>query len=256
MSTFESLHAISTRLKEITAQIGNSKLSKHELEEFEVLARALYERAVILHYKAKEEKVFKTVENGKKVIPESKTNIVHSEMPKHEKAIDKKNEPISKSSSGMIAFDFTGGFDTSAQEGKSPEAKQSHDTLLSKEMPTSKATTIAENRERDVTQQPEFNQYFSFFTSLKNSALKDRMSTVKITSLKTSIGLNDKLLFIDKLYQGNADNYSREIVFLDHCNDMNDAINKLSNVASKNNWNTELKVINLFAQFVVRRYVE
>lgn len=58
MTSFNTLQSISSRLSELSTQLSASKLSKEDLEEFEMLSRKLYERAVILNYKAKEENVY------------------------------------------------------------------------------------------------------------------------------------------------------------------------------------------------------
>src|SRR5690554_7520890 len=58
MTSFDTLQSISSRLKELSNQLSTSKLSKDELEEFETLSRKLYERAIILNYKAKEARVY------------------------------------------------------------------------------------------------------------------------------------------------------------------------------------------------------
>lgn len=60
MTSFDTLQSISSRLKELSNQLTSSKLSKEELEEFETLSRKLYERAIILNYKAKEASVYGT----------------------------------------------------------------------------------------------------------------------------------------------------------------------------------------------------
>src|SRR5690554_8099432 len=58
MNSFDNIQALANRLKELSSLLSSSKINETELQEFEDIARTLYERGLILNYKAKEEKVY------------------------------------------------------------------------------------------------------------------------------------------------------------------------------------------------------
>ena len=75
MPIFNTLQKITSRLNELSEQLNSSKLTEEELREFEQLSRDLYERAIILNYKAKEERVFQKENEQKIKEPEEEQKI-------------------------------------------------------------------------------------------------------------------------------------------------------------------------------------
>jgi hypothetical protein len=139
MTSFDTLQSISSRLNELTNQLSTSNLSKEELEEFETLSRKIYERAVILSYKAKEESVYgkpsdkaldstfpfsdeqDEVEDNETKQPVAE-NYMEAIVEEHEIIEDEQEELILEKEvtedEGRVQFDFSGGFDTAKAEEK------------------------------------------------------------------------------------------------------------------------------------------
>ncbi len=151
MTSFNTLQSISSRLTELSTQLSTSKLSKEELDEFESLSRKLYERALILNYKAKEENVYgkysgkvpnpilpfeneEVVEETTEVVVEEVIETVVETEPEPEVIVPQEETVVEKSSAkkekaeplfeglfgGLderVQFDFSGGFETPKAEG-------------------------------------------------------------------------------------------------------------------------------------------
>lgn len=243
MNNFESLQAIGQRLKEITDHLVNGKSSQEELEELEVLSRALYERALILHYKAKEKMVKGTP------APLKKENQPAPEVKKQTPPVQEETEEVKypKTRSSAVEFDFTEGFDTEAPEKR----KENTTEEPSRPTPIQEEKTAQKAPDNEAIQSI-FNQFLTSF----NEASKDRMSTSKINSLPAAIGLNDKLLFINKLFGGNTGLYNETVTVLDQLDGMENAVLKLSEIAVRENWDIEIAPVNAFAHLINRRYVE
>lgn len=238
MHTFDSLQAISSRLNEITQHLESGKSSADELEEFEVLARALYERAVILHYKAKEE-VY-----TKKNIP-AKEEPVQPVQNKEIKEEPKKTAPRS----GMVEFDFSAGFDTNSSE----EAPITKNTSSEEKIEKPVNSTQQESTQKSTKDTQAIQAHFA---NLFQEASKDKMNNSKISSISQAIGLNDKLLFIHTLFNDDATVFNETVATLDKLNGMNDALRLLSELTVKNNWDVDILPVQTFAHLVNRRYVE
>jgi hypothetical protein len=272
MTSFDTLQSVSSRLRELSNQLSSSKLSKEELEEFETLSRKLYERAIILNYKAKEESVY-----GK--TPQKNSSTETSE-PKVEtiveKTVDVKEEPKeaevnSDEGEGGVEFDFSGGFDTSMNEPVSKpesskpvveipvEAEKQQKTPA--EEPIEEKPTVEQatnNKSDEILDDAEENSssFYERFSKAQRLSAGDRLGTSKVNSLKDAIGLNDRLQFVSELFGGNSESYNSTIDVLDQLENNEIALRKLSEIAAKENWNKELSAVNEFAHFINRRYAD
>ncbi|PWH85227.1 hypothetical protein [Brumimicrobium oceani] len=331
MNSFDTLQSISSRLSELSNQLSTSKLSKEELEEFETLSRKLYERAVILAYKAKEENVYgkSTEKVVNPVLPFSndKEGFTRNETP--EVVAESQDEPILKQheiaeeqkadwseemagesaqieepetdqktetgnqvteDDGRVQFDFSGGFDTAKVEEKTApevdsaveESKKVEATTEHPESTVENGESIEEQKEEHIPQpsikeeetvaiseesKPSLNEvlketnaevasFYARFSKANKEARGDKLGTSKIHSLKGAIGLNDRMLFINELFAGDASNFNETIEELDQLESNEVALNKLSEIAAKENWNKEDASVDEFAHLITRRYVD
>ena len=274
MTSFDTLQSISSRLKELSNQLSSSKLSKEELEEFETLSRKLYERAIILNYKAKEESVYgkssqKVTVAEAAVAPNEpvveKTPEVKEEVKREEpKKIEEEPE------SGEIQFDFSGGFDASEskpvsklKEVLTPKVEEKIETPKQQEVPVEKPVEkVAAPVVPEVTinQSDEIggdsNSFYERFSKAYRQSAGDKLGISKIDSLKGAIGLNDRLQFISELFGGNSDSYNGTIDVLDQLENSEVALRKLSEVAAKEKWNKDAQAVDEFAHLITRRYVD
>lgn len=238
MSSFDTHQTITKRLKELSEKLASTKLSQHELEEFEALARSIYERAVILNYKAKEAGVY-----GK-----SEPTVEMPKITPSPKKEEKKEELSTKPRE--VEFDFSGDFGEVEPEN-TPEPKK---PIVEKEPePVVVENTVKETRVESPDKVAVFNSHF--LTAFKNASM-DKLSNAKINSLKGAFGLNDKLLFIRELFDGSADEFNQVIDVLEAQNGAQEALKSLSKIATERNWDKEDNTMDEFAHIVIRRYVD
>ena len=354
MNLFDTLHSISSRLSELTNQLSTSKLSKEELAEFEALSRKIYERAVILNYKAKEEEVYgkssdKEVnsvlsfsEEKEEVEVEHKTeplaeNYIEAIVNQHEiveggedfqeeiieeeqeteeevetreqdsdSQIEETPEKVVVEEDGRVQFDFSGGFDTAKVEEKTTpepesiienqddfeeekdkdleshqeeelkvEARESSsqnkeeeefqdainegsiaqkEESMIKEQPSTSLDEVLQSNERDSDDKTA--SFYERFSKAYKAAAGDRLGTSKINSLKGAIGLNDRMLFINELFNGDSNAFNETIEKMDQLENNEIALRKLSEIAAKENWNKEDASVDEFAHLITRRYVD
>jgi hypothetical protein len=77
------------------------------------------------------------------------------------------------------------------------------------------------------------------------SNLEHKLSNRPVTSIQSSIGINDRFQFIRELFEGSADNFVKTVADLDSMNDIKEAVNYLqSNFKWKKN-ETSLKFVSL-----------
>lgn len=258
MTSFDTLQSISSRLNELSNQLTSSKLSKEELEEFETLSRKLYERAIILNYKAKEASVYGTSVQDN---PVAKSEPVIENTPEVKKEEETTIKVKEKVGTEEIQFDFSGDFDSSKNESitqpevvkkTAPEVKRE----VQVEAPVEKITEpVAEQIPSTPSEEKSFSFYERFSKAHKESA-GDRLGTSKIDSLKGAIGLNDRLQFISELFDGNSDSYNSTIDVLDQLENNDVALRKLSEIAVKENWSKDVSAVDEFAHFINRRYAD
>lgn len=77
---------------------------------------------------------------------------------------------------------------------------------------------------------------------------------VKIDSLIGSFGLNERLQYINELFDGSSENFSDAIKVLDNQSSVDSAKTKVAELALINNWDVESETIVEFMQKVLRRY--
>lgn len=81
------------------------------------------------------------------------------------------------------------------------------------------------------------------------------MGQRSLESLRVGIGLNDKFLFVNELFQGSMQNYEDALEKLDHCHSLQEAKTYLLSLADSHAWNTRPETAELFNALVNRRYV-
>lgn len=90
--------------------------------------------------------------------------------------------------------------------------------------------------------------------NLVDSGLASQFGVTKINSLIGSFGLNERLQFINELYDGSSDQFSEAIKILDIQASSENARTKVAEFACSNNWDVESETVVEFMQKVIRRY--
>jgi len=115
------------------------------------------------------------------------------------------------------------------------------------------------NLEEDEVGEPtafsygELASFISKFNQVE-TITSTQFGLVKIDSLIGSFGLNERLQYINELFDGSSENFSDAIKVLDNQTTIDSAKTKVAELALINNWDIESETIVEFMQKVVRRY--
>ena len=90
--------------------------------------------------------------------------------------------------------------------------------------------------------------------NLVDSSLASQFGVTKIASLIGSFGLNERLQFINELFDGSSENFSNAIKNLDILNSSEQARTKVAELAVTNDWDVESETVTEFIQKIIRRY--
>lgn len=259
MQAYNSIQELTKKLNELSQRLEISKLSQSELAEFEKLAQQLYERTIILHYKAKEESVYGEKEHStvtETPLPaEPIEEIIQEEVaegPVTETVIPEPKAP----STGEIEFDFSSDFEETPLAPTPEPEKEEETTVTELEKIIEPQTTPEPVNEAPVNGNDKNEAFYLHFEKAYHEALKDKLAYAKIQSLKGAFGLNDKLLFIKELFNGDAGEFNEIVDVLDQQDNCQAALQRLSAIAFEKNWDKEDSAVNDFVNMVNRRYVD
>jgi len=264
-NTMEHSKKITSSLAEVStlvSKLQSGNLQMTELEELVGHSRDLYELALVLRYKAYEAHVeakdssskadeaptvivqnievnntFElNVEEQDIVFPES---IDFSSLDEVEEApaapIDLFETPASKEESEIIDNDLA-----------AIEATETIEELLEEPI-----RTFSEQLESaSGSEDNEFIKKFSAF----DSALQSRIAMSRIDTLKGSFGLNERLQFINELFDGSSEAFSEAIKTIDEQQNELEALKRTSSFATKYQWDNESDTVEEFVLKIKRRY--
>ena len=239
----ENLQLYKRQIKEIQALIeklekGNLKLS--ELSDLERLTRELHEKSIILRYKAFEKETTLHVDSNITTSPvvdaiQGKSLISHDN-----------DEP-------SIDFSLFAGADSSEDPVKSDTPTQEH----AQEVEEHVSITVTEDDEviekKSTTIRTEGTSFLDRFNE-ENNSISSNYAGAKISTLVGAFGLNQKLLFINELFNGSSELFSDAIKILDAQSNFEEASPKLNELAFENSWDVEDEAVIEFMEFLNRRY--
>lgn len=93
-----------------------------------------------------------------------------------------------------------------------------------------------------------------FSESKPKETIADKMQKDKINSLKVAIGINDKFYFINELFDGNLNDYSKAIDDLDTAGSPDEAQNIVAGLQSQYNWDPKSEAYQQLSDFVKRKF--
>lgn len=88
----------------------------------------------------------------------------------------------------------------------------------------------------------------------KPSNLGEQLTLKPINDLKSAIGTNDRFLFIAQLFGGDANKFNQAIVNLNHCANLEAAIQHLHNNYKRAEWEQNHKTLEQLEIYLKRRY--
>lgn len=111
-------------------------------------------------------------------------------------------------------------------------------------------TTAAQN----ANWEPEFSGDQPIWMAEMEANIRDNRSVFPLESLIGAFTLNEKLQFINELFDGSSDEFSSNIKQLDQLASMDAARNMLTELSQTFNWDTESEIVEDFIYKICRRY--
>lgn len=267
-----NLSALKVTIEAIQAayeKLENGKISSEELEILLEQSRELYDRAVILRYKSYEEKVFPTYEAHS----EQQTEISLEKEAAHEfteieaavVSVDRVEMPFEAAKKEMEnpVMEEIPSFDFSLFDDSSEEAK--HEVLEEEAIEHISVTATSEeefglHEEKIVMEQvtitpvSEENQRFLARFSKTDINNMNQILMSKLDTLIGSFGLNERLQYINELFNGSSEHFSEAVKIIDNQSDIEEALLKTSVYANQFNWENDSETVEEFVIKIKRRY--
>lgn len=274
LSQKELVKKIASNLDQLEAGV----LDLLSIEAHADLVRELYERTIVLRYKAFEHhsSVPVTVSHtplAEEIVPVIEAQELHEEMIVSDTTdtFEFSDEPIvEEKEEAEIEFDFFSSPEPEVIEEQKTEEPATDffpsetPDLLKNEEPE----PIHEEQESDAIE-PDLISDNSFVTedlsSSETSAfvnkvfeiereIRDQIGFNSLPSLIGSFGLNERLLYINELFDGSSESFSESIKHLDARANLSEAADYVENIAKKFNWDIESETVEEFIQKICRRY--
>lgn len=238
------------KLKKYYEKLEEQKLSSEDVDNMVELSKSLYERCVILRYKAIEQKVF-----GEKEI---QIDAAH-------------REPISQAAVASITPEPTIDFGIFENRQEEP---------IEEEQPIEIVQSMTEEHiDEIIASEPELKQEIQEETFiqevveespdvLKSSkpdsdwsklmmeyAQRESHSFTKsLDQISSSFGLNERLMYCNELFDGDTDSFGTLVKTLDDAGSWENCLAKLIDTAEQKNWDKESDTISDFVLHVKRKY--
>lgn len=227
---YKSITELAAELNNLAQKIDAGQLEYEELEEACSRASQLYERLIILKYKAAERLI--KGDDVESLKSKFKLNLKRTNQLSLEEVIsDTVKEKLEKAQTSLL-----------------PE--------IEKEEVTEKID-VEETKQQEKPQKKEQNGKGSLnenFSS-KKKTLGDKLNKLPIKNLKTEVGINMKFLFINDLFKGENIPYNEALEKLDSFQHFEEAKSYLEPIKQKMNWDDENPSVIAFFELVERRYL-
>jgi hypothetical protein len=133
------------------------------------------------------------------------------------------------------------------EESKPHQPAKAEPDLFTASPSETKPETTPETKKQDA-----IGDMFS--ETRPQETVSDKMQKDKIRSLKVAIGINDKFYFINELFDGNLNDYSKVIDELDTLSSYDEAKKYLEDQLRQRNWDPGSEAVLQIQGFVERKY--
>ena len=273
----ELVSAIENGLKKITK--GNITLI--ELEETVASSRELYERLLIVRYKVYENSILAVEESEELEVVDKETEVKKEEetIPEENKdreiIFEEETNDIAEDS--IIRFDLfaTSEIESEVEEEVLPSTEAEEAILPNENAPT--FNLIKEDIQEEVLEKEiiaalkeientandsaetskEINEDASSLFPKLMKIEKSIAQNYQVMTLETLIGsftLNERLQFINELFDGSSDLFSSAIKRLDSLDNRDSARSVIAEYAAENKWDLDGEVVEDFMLKICSRY--
>jgi hypothetical protein len=265
--TLEELHTLVARLK-----AGDLQLN--ELESLVLNARELYELSLVLRYKAYEGQVQGTVAESHhvEIVPQAAQDVEETkvsapepkpseeviqpaidfsmfdepvEMPSLEKEVqieeEEYQEPVTENETEFV------------MEQPQVEPLERPEIIAEVEVPVVESIIVTEEWVSEQAPVSESDDFVKRFSAIDPS-IQHQLAMSRLETLIGSFGLNERLQFINELFDGSSEAFSDAIKSIDAQSDEQSALRKASNLAAQFNWDHDSETVEEFVLKIKRRY--
>jgi hypothetical protein len=234
-------------------------------------AHSLYETSLILRYKAYETKVF-----GSMKVQERSTVQVEDEevAPALEEILITIEEPAAE----LPQIEFSLFDDVQATEVTEIELTIEQEVSVIEETHIEETWVLEETVVESVVElvednnelEPFLDETFSLEKSdpqpvAENDAFMEKFNAIdpsianqiamsRLDTLIGSFGLNERLQFINELFEGSSEAFSEAIKTIDSLSGQHEALSRASSLAAQYNWDTDSETVEDFVLKIKRRY--
>ena len=270
----ELVSAIENGLKKISK--GNITLI--ELEETVASSRELYERLLIVRYKVYENSILADEESEELEVVDKKTEVKKEEetIPEENKDIEIifEEETTDIAEDSIIRFDLfaTPEIESEVEEDEvlpevEKEIEQSIEEDVLPEIEIKEEELVEENLDSEEEIENTANDSAETSKEITEDASslfpklmkieKSIAQNYQVMTLETLIGsftLNERLQFINELFDGSSDLFSSAIKRLDALDNRDSARSVIAEYAAENNWDLDGEVVEDFMLKICSRY--
>ena len=270
----ELVSAIENGLKKISK--GNITLI--ELEETVASSRELYERLLIVRYKVYENSILADEESEELEVVDKETEVKKEEETIPEENKDKEiifeEETTDIAEDSIIRFDLfaTPEIESEVEEDEvlpevEKEIEQSIEEDVLPEIEIKEEELVEENLDSEEEIENTANDSAETSKEIAEDASslfpklmkieKSIAQNYQVMTLETLIGsftLNERLQFINELFDGSSDLFSSAIKRLDALDNRDSARSVIAEYAAENNWDLDGEVVEDFMLKICSRY--
>ncbi len=276
MAAFDSKEDLLVTIQLLFENLNTGNLSESDMETLVTSTRELYERALILRYKAYEQKVYGDV------IAVVETSVVKEEHIVVDPVIEVTDTPVFEKQEEVVeeqpSFDMSFSLFDQLEETNDVAADAhtlneqdliQHNAVV--EQVVSEQVVIEENVVEIVAEEPATsiieNTPLAFTELIANgpkdafdkmldqdNSLGAKLMSSRLDSLNGAFGLNEKLQMIHELFDGSSELFYQAIQIFDSLPDFTQAKVVLTNYKQEFSWDLESNLVVEFVQKVARRY--
>lgn len=269
-------------IKKIESNLNQLEAGALDLLSIEAhldLVRELYERTIVLRYKAFEHHSSVQIAVSEAPLVEEIAPVIEAQEAHEEIISSERIDSLEfsddvfteeKETEPEIEFDFFSSPEPEIPEEPTTEAPAtdffSSETtdLLKNEAPEStyeepdseptEPAVIPEDRfVAEEISSPESSAFVHKVFEVERE-IRNQIGFNSLPSLIGSFGLNERLLYINELFDGSSESFSESIKHLDARSNLSEAADYVENLAGKFNWDIESETVEEFIQKLCRRY--
>lgn len=279
MAEYLSQKELVKKIESNLNQLEAGALDLLSIEAHLDLVRELYERTIVLRYKAFEHHSSVQIAVSEAPLVEEIAPVIEAQEAHEEIISSERIDSLEfsddvfteeKETEPEIEFDFFSSPEPEIAEEPATEVPAtdffSSETtdLLKNEAPEStyeepdseptEPAVIPEDRfVAEEISSPESSAFVHKVFEVERE-IRNQIGFNSLPSLIGSFGLNERLLYINELFDGSSESFSESIKHLDARSNLSEAADYVENLAGKFNWDIESETVEEFIQKLCRRY--